>query len=47
MVKKAQDHGITCNIFWCDDENEARAYFDAGIDCVLTNNIGPVANALR
>jgi glycerophosphoryl diester phosphodiesterase len=47
MVQKAHDHGIACNMFWCDDETEARAYFDAGIDCVLTNNIGPVANALK
>lgn len=47
MIRKAHEHGITCNMFWCDDENEARAYFAEGIDCVLTNNIGPVANALR
>lgn len=47
MVRKAHDYGIACNMFWCDDEAEARAYFDAGIDCVLTNNIGHVANVFR
>lgn len=46
MVEKAHAHGITCNIFWSDDAKEAKAFFDAGIDCVLTNNYQPTSFAL-
>lgn len=38
MVDKAHAHGILCNVFYADDEAEARQYLDMGIDCVLTND---------
>lgn len=47
MIDKARQNGLTCNLFWADTAREAKAYFDIGIDCVLTNNFGPVSAALR
>ena len=38
MVDKAHAHGILCNVFYADDEEEARQYLDMGIDTVLTND---------
>lgn len=46
MIDKAHANNIICNIFWADDMEEAKAYFDTGIDCVLTNNFQPVSLAL-
>lgn len=46
MIDKARANGLTCNLFWADTEEEARAYFALGIDCVLTNNFQPVSLAL-
>ena len=42
MVDKARENGLICNMYWADDPAEARAYLDAGIDCILTNNYQPV-----
>lgn len=38
MVSKAHENGILCNVFYADDETEARNYLDMGVDCVLTND---------
>lgn len=38
MINKAKANGIHCNLFWCDDPQEAQAYQMLGIDTVLTNN---------
>ena len=46
MIDKARANGLSCNLFWADTPEEARAYFDIGIDCVLTNNYQPVAAGL-
>lgn len=46
MIDKARANGLICNLFWADTPEEARAYFDIGIDCVLTNNYQPVAAGL-
>jgi phosphoenolpyruvate-protein kinase (PTS system EI component) len=32
MIDKAHAHGITCNIFWSDDPEEAKAFLAMGID---------------
>ena len=45
-VDLAHAHGIRCNVFWADDPDEARRYFDMGIDTVLTNDYLTVKNAL-
>lgn len=47
MIDKARAHGITCNLFWADAPDEAQAYLDIGIDCILTNNYQPVSEIFR
>lgn len=47
MIDNAHRHGLTCNLFWADTAEEARAYLDIGIDCVLTNNFLPVHKAIE
>ncbi len=46
-VDKAHAHGILCNVFWADDPEEARRYFEMGIDTVLTNDYLTVYNAVK
>ncbi len=46
-VKKAHEHGILCNVFWSDDVDEAKAFLDMGIDCILTNDYNLVSQALK
>ncbi len=46
-VDKAHAHGILCNVFWADDPDEARRYFEMGIDTVLTNDYLTVYNAVK
>lgn len=29
---------MICNLFWSDDAEEAKAFFDMGIDVILTNH---------
>lgn len=42
MIDKAHEHGIICNLFWADDAKEADAFFDMGIDVILTNRFQKV-----
>ena len=46
MLDRAKAHGLICNLFWADDPQEARQFFDLGIDCILTNNFLPVKAVL-
>jgi len=46
-IDKAHAHGILCNVFWADDPEEAKHYFEMGIDTVLTNNYLAVYNAVK
>lgn len=46
-IDKAHAHGILCNVFWADDPDEARRYFEMGIDTVLTNDYLTVYNATK
>lgn len=39
MIQKAHQHGITCNMFWADDPEEAAIFLEEGIDSVLTNRL--------
>lgn len=36
-VKRAIAAGVTCNVFWADDEETAREYLNMGISVLLTN----------
>ena len=46
-VDKAHAHGILCNVFYADDPEEARRYFEMGIDTVLTNDYLTIYNATK
>ena len=46
-VKRAHEHGILCNVFWADAPEEAKRYFEMGIDTVLTNDYLTVYNAVK
>ena len=46
-VDKAHAHGILCNVFWADDPDEAKHYFEMGIDTVLTNDYLTIYNAVK
>lgn len=46
-VDKAHAHGILCNVFYADDADEARKYFEMGIDTVLTNDYLSIYNAVK
>ena len=43
MVDKAHSHGLICNIFYSDDEEQTRKYLDMGIDVILTNDYNATA----
>ena len=38
MIDKAHDNNILCNCFWSDEPEEARRFFEMGIDTILTND---------
>lgn len=46
-IDRAHEHGILCNVFWADDPEEARRYFEMGIDTVLTNDYLSIYNAVQ
>jgi glycerophosphoryl diester phosphodiesterase len=45
-VLKAHQHGILCNVFFADDEQEAVDYINMGMDCILTNDCLKIQNKL-
>ena len=47
MIDKAHANGIRCNVFWADDPEEARKYFEMGIDTVLTNDYLAIREAVK
>lgn len=47
MLKEAHDNGLTCNLFWSNIGEEACAYLDYGIDCILTDNYQVVGKAVK
>ena len=47
LVDKCHENGIKCNMFWSDDPEEARGFFEMGIDCVLTNDFQRVLDGVR
>lgn len=47
MIDRAKENGLICNLFWADTAEEAKAYLDIGIDCVLTNNYQIVSRVLK
>jgi glycerophosphoryl diester phosphodiesterase len=47
MVDKAHEHGIICNVFYADEEEEALSYLEMGIDTILTNDYLKIAKAIK
>lgn len=45
MIRRAKENGIRCNLFFCDDFEEAKKYFASGIDTILTNDCLTVLRA--
>lgn len=46
-IDKAHEHGIICNVFYSDDPEEAKEFLDMGVDTILSNNYGVVANRVK
>ncbi len=46
-VRCAHENGILCNVFYSDDPEEANAFLDMGIDCILTNDYLRVFEAVK
>ena len=46
-VALAKAHGIRTGVFFADTPEEARRYFEMGIDCVLTNDTLNIYNATK
>lgn len=47
MIDKAHDHGIKCNVFWSDDEEETKKFLEMGIDTILTNDYNLISQVVK
>lgn len=47
MIDKAHAHGILCNYFYCDTQEDACRMLEMGIDCILTNDYNLVSQAVK
>lgn len=47
MIDKAHDHGIVCNVFWSDDEEETKKFLEMGIDTILTNDYNIISQIVK
>ncbi len=47
MVDRAHESGIICNVFWSDNEEEAREYLAMGIDTILTNDYNLISQVIK
>ena len=47
MIDKAHEHGILCNVFWSDDEDETKMFLDMGIDTILTNDYNLISQVIK
>lgn len=47
MIDRAHENGIICNVFWSDDAEETVRFLDMGIDVILANDYGKIAQAVR
>ena len=44
-IDRAKANGLRCNVFWADDPEEARKFFEMGVDTILTNDYQVIADA--
>ncbi|MBQ8893795.1 MAG: hypothetical protein IJ043_05240 [Clostridia bacterium] len=47
MIDKAHAHGIICNYFYCDTQEDARKMLEMGIDCILTNDYNLISQVVE
>ncbi|MBR6646779.1 MAG: hypothetical protein IKL09_04615, partial [Clostridia bacterium] len=47
MIDKAHENGILCNVFWSDDEEEAKEFLNMGIDTILTNEYNLISQVVK
>lgn len=47
MIDKAHAHGIICNLLFADNPEQAIAYFEMGIDTIITNDYMAVYNTVK
>lgn len=47
MIDDAHKNGIVCNLFWSDDQKEAKEFLDMGIDTILTNDYGIISQVIK
>ena len=47
MIDKAHEHGIVCNVFWSDDEEETKKLLEMGIDTILTNDYNLISQVVK
>ncbi len=47
MIDKAHANGIICNVFWSDDQEEAKKFLKMGIDTILTNDYNLISQIIE
>lgn len=47
IIDKAHQHGIICNVFWSDDEEETKKFLEMGIDTILTNDYYLISQVVK
>ena len=47
MIEKAHANGIICNLFWSDDQKEAKEFLSMGVDTILTNDYNLISQILK
>lgn len=47
MIEKAHKNGIRCNVFWSDEQEEAKEFLDMGIDTILTNDYNLISQCVK
>lgn len=47
MIDKAHEHGIKCNVFFSDNEEETRKFLKMGIDTILTNDYNRISQIVK
>ncbi len=47
MIDKAHKHGIICNMFYSDDEEETKEFLNMGIDVILTNDFCNISRVVK
>lgn len=47
MFEKAKANNLRCNLFWSNHPEEACAYYDYGMDCILTDDFENMNRAVK